>query len=113
MMRRIWVQGQTIGDYISNRDPVSGTVYVVLLGVFAMKPFMRTIEVDFDVFKALTMRRSSEEVSENDVLRELLGLPTKRHGISSHGASPAPGDWITKRCAISWRHFYPRRRLIW
>ena len=34
---------------------------------------MRNIEVDFDVYKALTLRRPSEGVSENDVLRELLG----------------------------------------
>lgn len=32
------------------------------------------IEIDFDVFKALTLRRESENVSYNDVLRELLAL---------------------------------------
>lgn len=56
---------------------------------------MRTIEVDFDVFKALTMRRPSESVSENDVLRELLGLPTHRQSTAL-AAGPAPGDWVTK-----------------
>ena len=56
---------------------------------------MRTIEVDFDVFKALTMRRPSEDVSENDVLRELLGLPRKK-GPVAPPPGPAPGDWITK-----------------
>lgn len=56
---------------------------------------MRTIEVDFDVFKALTLRRPSENVTENDVLRDLLGLAAKRHGGASPSA-PAPGDWITK-----------------
>ena len=56
---------------------------------------MRTIEVDFDVFKAITMRRTSEEVSENDVLRELLGL-SPRKGPSHAQASAAPGDWVTK-----------------
>lgn len=35
---------------------------------------METIEVDFEVWKVLTARRSSKEVTENDVLRELLGL---------------------------------------
>ena len=56
---------------------------------------MRTIEVDFDVFKALTMRRASEDVSENDVLRELLGLPPRK--AASHAqTSAAPGDWVTK-----------------
>ena len=55
---------------------------------------MPTIDVDFDVFKALTVRRPSEEVTENDVLRQLLGLPTRRSGTMS--PSPTPGDWITK-----------------
>jgi hypothetical protein len=60
---------------------------------------MATIDVDFDVFKALTMRRSSEDVTENDVLRELLGLPPKR---PSQSPSPQPtqvethSDWIVK-----------------
>lgn len=35
---------------------------------------MATIEVDFEVFKELTARRTSESVTENDVLRVLLGL---------------------------------------
>jgi len=56
---------------------------------------MPTIEVDFDVFKALTARRPSEDVSENDVLRQVLGLPTRRMA-QIHPAAPAPGDWITK-----------------
>lgn len=56
---------------------------------------MRTIEVDFDVFKALTLRRPSEEISENDVIRELLGLPPR--AMRAVGMQePAPGDWIAK-----------------
>lgn len=56
---------------------------------------MPTIQVDFDVFKALTARRATEDVSENDVLRELLRLPVQvvRPARSD---LPAPGDWITK-----------------
>jgi hypothetical protein len=42
------------------------------------------IEVDFDVFKALTARRQSEQHTDSAVLRELLGLPA----IAS--ATPAP-----------------------
>lgn len=61
---------------------------------------MRTIEVDFDVFKALTMRRPSEDVTENDVLRSLLGLPpTTRSAAPLPGATTAsvnPDDWIVK-----------------
>ena len=56
---------------------------------------MRTIEVDFDVFKALTMRRPSENVTENDVLRELLGLTRKQQSNLSPSA-PALGEWVTK-----------------
>lgn len=56
---------------------------------------MRTVEVDFDVYKALTMRRPSEDVTENDVLRELLGLPRSGKSIAAANTS-APGDWVTK-----------------
>jgi hypothetical protein len=56
---------------------------------------MRTIEVDFDVFKAITLRRPSEDVSENDVLRQLLGLPSRKPS-SAPVAVPAAGDWVTK-----------------
>lgn len=56
---------------------------------------MSTIDIDFDVYKEITARRKSEDVSENDILRELLGLPPKR------AERPAfqtinPRDWITK-----------------
>lgn len=61
----------------------------------AMEIIMRTIEVDFDVFKAITMRRASEGVSENDVLRDLLGLPPIK-GSSHPQASTGPGDWVAK-----------------
>jgi len=56
---------------------------------------MRTIEVDFDVFKALTMRRLSEDTTENDVLRELLRLPGKKQSIAPVD-NPTAGDWVTK-----------------
>lgn len=56
---------------------------------------MRTVEVDFDVYKALTMRRPSENVTENDVLRELLKL-TPRHLVAAPTAVSAQGDWVAK-----------------
>jgi hypothetical protein len=63
---------------------------------------VRTIEVDFDVYKALTLRRPTESVTENDVLRELLGLPPAAQSQPStlpssiaHSVSE-PGAWITK-----------------
>jgi hypothetical protein len=58
---------------------------------------MRTIDVDFDVFKALTARRSTEEVSENDVLRSLLGLPSKQRSTTPITVETADSnDWIAK-----------------
>ena len=56
---------------------------------------MPTIDVDFDVFKAITLRRPSEEVSENDVLRQLLGLAAKKH-LAAQTVAPQAGDWVTK-----------------
>jgi hypothetical protein len=56
---------------------------------------MPTIEVDFDVFKALTARRSTEDVTENDVLRQLLRLPSRGSSILKSD-SPGPDDWVTK-----------------
>ena len=58
---------------------------------------MRTIEVDFDVYKALTSRRPTEDVSENDVLRHLLGLPPRRERLGSEaGHTRDADDWVVK-----------------
>lgn len=56
---------------------------------------MPTIEVDFDVFKALTARRATEDVTENDVLRQLLRLPARGSPMMTSN-SPGPEDWVTK-----------------
>jgi hypothetical protein len=56
---------------------------------------MPNIEVDFEVFKALIARRPSEEVTENDVLRQLLRLPPKSDA-ATNPEHAAPGDWIIK-----------------
>ncbi len=34
------MRGLTLRDYIETRDPVSGTVYLVMLGVFAIMPLL-------------------------------------------------------------------------
>jgi len=34
----LWLQGLSIKEYLANRDPVSGTVYYVMLVVFAIMP---------------------------------------------------------------------------
>jgi len=57
---------------------------------------MMNIEIDFDVFKELTNRRATENITYNDVLRELLGLnPLKTEEISPDFAT-FDGSWTTK-----------------
>jgi len=34
------LRGLTIGEYFASRDPVAGTVYVAMLGVFAVMPLL-------------------------------------------------------------------------
>ncbi|MEA2838885.1 MAG: hypothetical protein QOF41_215 [Methylobacteriaceae bacterium] len=41
---------------------------------------MAMIEIDFDVFKALTAKRAMEAITYNDVLRELLQLGAANRG---------------------------------
>lgn len=36
----LWLQNRSIGEYLASRDPVSGTVYYLMLGVFAVMPLL-------------------------------------------------------------------------
>ena len=36
----LWIRGVLIRDYLATRDPVSGTVYYVMLAVFAAMPLV-------------------------------------------------------------------------
>jgi hypothetical protein len=36
----LWLRGLSIREYLATRDPVSGTVYDVMLGVFAIMPLL-------------------------------------------------------------------------
>ena len=36
----LWVRGLSIREYLATRDPVSGAVYYVMLGVFAIMPLL-------------------------------------------------------------------------
>ena len=36
----LWLRGLTISDYLESRDPVSGTIYYLMLGVFAIMPLI-------------------------------------------------------------------------
>lgn len=74
---------------------------------------MHTIEIDFDVFKKLTLMRETEVVSYNDVIRRLLGLsPTNPEAEPTQTQPPntlmakqpsqtaanlgASGSWVVK-----------------
>jgi len=60
---------------------------------------MHTIEIDFEVFKALTVRRETEATSYNDVIRELLklGTPARVEQSVAPAASEASAqDWLCK-----------------
>ena len=48
------------------------------------------IEIDFDVYKALTSKRESEMHSYNDVLRTLLDLPSAYELDKALGFAPTP-----------------------
>lgn len=53
---------------------------------------MPQIDIDFEVFKELTIRRPTEEVTYNDVIRSMLKLPS----TSKTPKSGAPGGkpWV-------------------
>lgn len=34
----LWLRGLSFSEYLAGRDPVSGTVYYLMLGVFAILP---------------------------------------------------------------------------
>ena len=36
----LWLQGLSISEYLASRDPVSGTVYYLMLGVFTIMPLL-------------------------------------------------------------------------
>lgn len=56
---------------------------------------MHSIDVDFEVYKQLTVRRATEHVTYNDVIRELLEL--KKAPVSTPGLNGVSGgDWTSK-----------------
>jgi hypothetical protein len=36
----LWLRGLSVSEYFASRDPVSGTVYYVMLGVFCIMPLL-------------------------------------------------------------------------
>jgi len=58
---------------------------------------MHSVEVDFEVLKALMARRASEDVTNNDVIRGLLNLPQAATGSGAATTTGLEGrDFETK-----------------
>lgn len=57
---------------------------------------MYAIDVDFEVYKQLTIRRATEDISCNDVIRELLGLDRAEPEVGEKDISPSADSWIAK-----------------
>lgn len=56
---------------------------------------MYTIEIDFDVYKELTMRRKTEDFTNNDVLREVFGLSLEKKSDKS-AINNKDLSWVSK-----------------
>ncbi len=61
---------------------------------------MHSIEVDFEVYKQLTVRRATEDVSYNDVIRELLGLDKVKPSSATVASTSTSQDWVIKGVRI-------------
>ena len=61
---------------------------------------MATIEVDFEVFKELTVRRESESMTENDVIRLLLGLDDQASETTAGNETTGGNPWVCKGVAF-------------
>ena len=58
-----------------------------------------SIDIDFDVYKELTIRRKTHEMTENDVLREMLGLSHAQSSRAQSNGAPqnsAGVPWVWK-----------------
>lgn len=61
---------------------------------------MAAIEVDFEVFKELTVRRTSESMTENDVIRSLLGLDDPASKPTAGNETTGGNPWVCKGVAF-------------
>lgn len=57
---------------------------------------MHTIDVDFEVYKQLTVRRATEQVTYNDVIRELLGIRGQAVATAKSANGESTQDWVAK-----------------
>ena len=57
---------------------------------------MRSVDIDFDVFKALTAQLQSESDTYNAALRRLLGLTTSASPATTTSQKPEEKPWVSK-----------------
>jgi hypothetical protein len=57
---------------------------------------MTTIDIDFEVYKALTSLRAAEEITYNAVLRDILKLPPVPTAVPIEGAGAPGRAWTWK-----------------
>ncbi|MFN0316784.1 MAG: DUF2924 domain-containing protein [Burkholderiales bacterium] len=58
---------------------------------------MVMLDVDFEVFKELTARRRSETMTENEVIREVLGLSKPaNHSKAAIPSNSSGTPWVSK-----------------
>lgn len=57
---------------------------------------MVMVDVDFEVFKELTARRRSEAMTENEVIREVLGLSKPASHSAATSLSSGGTPWVSK-----------------
>jgi hypothetical protein len=74
------------------------TINTTIIAIFALFEYevMATIQVDFEVYKELTARRASESMTENDVIRDLLGLGKAEESSPADAQDPNRVPWVTK-----------------
>ncbi|MDT3680807.1 MAG: DUF2924 domain-containing protein [Burkholderiaceae bacterium] len=61
---------------------------------------MYQIDVDFEVYKQLTVRRATEDVTYNDVVRELLGMSRAEPSMAPAANGVQSEAWVTKGVRI-------------
>jgi hypothetical protein len=95
-----WLRRLTVAEYFASRDPVAGTVYFLMLSVFAVMPL-------------LVRRKCNEERTElSALLDQFIARPDvrERHQISVH----APSEMVFEAaCSFDLQSIWMVRSLFW
>lgn len=73
-----WLRHLTITEYLASRDPVAGTVYLLMLAVFALMPLF------------VAQRRDEKRVEIPDLLDPFIAMPDVRERQQVIIRAPAP-----------------------